>query len=108
MKNTTISLILVAALSGCAGTQSHMRILEQSNAISVAPSSAPGYEYAVSVRNVKDIGYNPNNKADRDSVALRYMASQCPKGRIVGETPLNTGTYLLGDPAITYIMHVKC
>jgi hypothetical protein len=63
---------------------------------------------AVSIRNVIDIGYDPDNKATRDAAALRVLAEQCPNGRIVDETVIKTGRFLTGRPARTYAIHVKC
>lgn len=95
-------------LSACAGTQSHLRILEKDNALRVDPSQNPNYDYVVSLRNVKDIGYDPDNKATRDSTALSALSAQCPSGRVVGETVISTGTYLLGNASRTYAIQVKC
>jgi hypothetical protein len=95
-------------ISGCAGTQSHLRTLEQINALSVAPASSPTHDFVVSIRNVKDPGYDPDNKATRDATALSALKTQCPAGRIVGETVVDTGTYALGNPARTYMVQVKC
>jgi len=101
-------LFVVAALAGCAGSQTHLRTLEQVNALSVAPAQSPTHDYVVSIRNVKDPGYDPDNKPTRDATALAALKTQCPSGRIVGETVIDTGTYLLGNPARTYAIQVKC
>ncbi len=100
--------VAVLALIGCAGSQSHLRILESGNAISVTPSSAPGHDFVVSIRNVKDFGYDPDDKATRDTTALQMLREQCPAGRVVGETVVNTGTFALGNPARNYLVQVKC
>jgi hypothetical protein len=96
-------------LAGCVGSDLHNRALEADNAVRVDPAP-PGqpYDFVVSVRNLKDFGYDPDNKPDRDGVALRFLKTQCPAGRIYGETVIDTGTYLLGNPSRTYAMQVKC
>jgi len=98
----------VAALGGCAGSDSHLRMLEGDNAVRVDPASAPGHDYVVSIRNLKDFGYNPDDKPTRDATALRMLRTQCPNGRVVGETVINTGQYLLGNESRTYAVRVKC
>lgn len=103
-----VFVLLAPAFSGCSGTQSHLRTLEQINALSVAPASSPTHDFVVSIRNVKDPGYDPDIKATRDATALSALKTQCPGGRVVGETVIDTGTYLLGNPARTYAIQVKC
>jgi hypothetical protein len=104
-------LICFAALAtgACAGTQSHLRLLEKDNALNVQPAP-PGlpYDFVVSIRNVKDFGFDPDDKATRDRTALQALQSQCPAGRIVGETAINTGAYALGNASLTYSLQVKC
>ena len=94
-------------LAGCADSQPYMRTLKQSNALRVDPANTLGADYVVSLRNLKDVGYDPDDKADRDRVALAALRDQCPAGRIVGETVINTGTYLLGNPSRTYALRIK-
>lgn len=96
------------ALTGCAGSQSHLRLLEHDNALSVAPAQSPTHDFVVSIRNVKDFGYDPDDKGTRDRTALQALAAQCPNARVVGETVIETGTYLLGNPSRTYAVQVKC
>lgn len=95
-------------VSGCSGSQSHLRLLEADNALSVAPANSPTHDFVVSIRNVKDIGYDPDDKATRDRTAVQAMQAQCPSARVVGETVITTGTYLLGNPARTYAIQIKC
>lgn len=101
-------LSIAALVAGCAGSQAHLRLLEHDNALSVAPAQSPTYDYVVSIRNLKDIGYDPDDKATRDATALTALKTQCPAGRVVGETAIDTGTYALGNPARTYAIQVKC
>jgi hypothetical protein len=103
-----ILLALVLGLSGCAGTEAGMPLLQKDNALNVLPSQQPGYDYLVSIRNVKDFGYDPDDKATRDRTALLALKDQCAAPQIVGETVINTGTYALGNPARTYAIQVKC
>lgn len=102
------ALFAIGVLTGCAGSQTHLRILEAENSLRVDVANSPDYDYTVSLRNVKDFNYNVDDKATRDATALRALQTQCPRGSIVGETVINTGTYLLGDPARTYVMQVRC
>jgi hypothetical protein len=52
---------LCAALGGCAGSDTHLRMLENSNALQVEPSQSKDFDYVVRMKNLVDIGYNPDN-----------------------------------------------
>ena len=99
---------MAAMCAACAGTQSHMRILENSNALRVEPTPGPGYDYTVVVRNVKDIGYNPDNRADREGIARMAIQPQCPSAALVKEDVIEKGEYLLGNAAREYFIRVRC
>ncbi|MGO8093234.1 hypothetical protein [Rhizobium leguminosarum] len=105
MKAKFLVLVLSVALAGC---QTQMRMLEDSGDLRVEPTSVAGADYVVHMRNKIDFGYNPDDKATRDRVALNYMKTQCPAGRIVKESVIETGTYGMGRPARTYMLYVKC
>lgn len=98
--------VLLAACTP--GTQGYIRNMEGHGNLRVEPSNQPGYDYAVYVRNVLDIGYNPSDKATRDQTALQMLQTQCPTGSVVGETIINTGEWLGGRQSLTYIVQVKC
>lgn len=108
MSRVLATLLCAAVLAGCAGTQTQMRLLENQNALRVEPTSGPGYDYTVVVKNVKDVGYNPDNRADRESIALRAISTQCPSAAIAKEEVIETGTYLLGNPSRDYFMRIRC
>lgn len=95
------------ALSGCAG-EAQIRTLEHDGQIRIDKSQRPDADYIVSVKNYADLGYEPDDKPTRDDVVLRYVAAQCPKGRIVGEDVIETGKNLLGRQMRTYQVKVKC
>ena len=103
-----IAVTLAVVCAGCAGTQSELRILENQNALQVDPSPTADASFVVSIRNVIDFGYDPDIKATRDATALQALKTQCPEGVIVGETVIDTGTYLLGNSSRTYAIKVKC
>ncbi|MBX5268537.1 hypothetical protein HJB99_07580 [Rhizobium sp. NLR17b] len=98
-------LVLSVALAGC---QTQMRMLETSGDLRVEPSTVAGANYVVHMRNTLDFGYNPDDKANRDRIALSYLKTQCPAGRIVKESVIATGTYGLGRPAKVYSLYVSC
>nr|WP_143840564.1 hypothetical protein [Bradyrhizobium cosmicum]QDP20644.1 hypothetical protein FNV92_00085 [Bradyrhizobium cosmicum]QDP20695.1 hypothetical protein FNV92_00360 [Bradyrhizobium cosmicum] len=73
-----------------------------------APPGAP-YDYVARIKNVVDLGYNPENKDVRDGMALRLLSKQCANPKVVGESQITTGTYLGGTkPMIEYLVQVKC
>jgi hypothetical protein len=99
---------LCAALGGCAGSDTHLRMLENSNALQVEPSQSKDFDYVVRMKNLVDIGYNPDNPDTRRETALHEMQAQCPGARIVGEQVIEKGTYAIGRPAREYFIQIKC
>lgn len=100
---------ITVALSACTpGTQGYIRNMESYGNLRVEPANSAEYDFNVYVRNVVDIGYNPSDKATRDRTALQMLKNQCPAGRVIGETTINTGEWLGGRESLTYIVHVKC
>ncbi len=95
-------------LSSCAGMPGYDRILEQNGALTVRPSNTPGSDYEVTLRNVVDFGYNPDNPESRREMALRAVSDGCRNARIVNEKSLKTGEYLGGRDAVLYYLYVKC
>ena len=101
---------LVVALAACTiGSRTQVLHLHESDSIlSVLPSSEPGYDYVVSVENVVDPGFNPDDQATRDRIALARVKKRCPGGSVVGETVKEAGQWLSGRPKRTYAVQVKC
>lgn len=85
-----------------------MRMMEAAGQIRVEPSTLAGSDYVVHMRNVVDIGFNPDDKANREMWALNMLKAQCPAGRIVKTSVINTGTYGIGKPARNYSVYVRC
>lgn len=108
MKTGIAVAAILFMLPACAGTQNHLRVLEAGGDIRVAPSAGPDHDFVVSIRNTRDFGYDPDDKATRDNTALALLASQCQRARVVGETVIETGTFALGNPSRTYAIRVKC
>lgn len=109
MKTGIASVILLSlASASCAGSQSHLRILEAAGDVRVMPSATPDADYTVSIRNTVDFGYNPDNQATRHETAVGLLKAQCPAAHVVGETMISTGEYLGGRPSNTYIIQVRC
>jgi hypothetical protein len=100
---------IVVALAGCATSGAYHQMLQTNGAMHVDPAPpGVGYDYVVSLRNLVDIGFNPDDKATRDATALSLLKTQCPAGSVVGETIINTGTYATGRPSLVYALQVKC
>ena len=85
-----------------------MRILEHDNVIRIDPSRSKDYDYDVTLRNLVDFGYNPDDKHNRDEFALHYAQTQCASARLFGEDKIETGTYAFGNASRNYVVHVKC
>ncbi|MBY5810867.1 hypothetical protein [Rhizobium leguminosarum] len=99
MQAKALVLVLSVALAG---------YQTQSGDIEVAPDPVPGADHALQMSNTADVGYNPDDKEDRERHALNYLKTRCPAGRIIKETVIETGTSDLGRPARTYMLYVKC
>lgn len=97
----------LTALSGCVGSQTHLRELENNGSVRVERSNSKNFDYVVSIRNVIH-GFDPDNPESRREVAQKMMETQCPQNTVVGEDIIETGTWLGGRPSRTYAMHVKC
>jgi hypothetical protein len=67
---------LCAALAGCAGTDTHLRMLENSNALQIEPSQIKDFDYVVRMKNLIDIAYDPDNPETRKETALRTPAQE--------------------------------
>jgi len=96
-------LLLVIFVAGC-----QTRMLEQDGAISVEPSNRSGSDYLIKMRNLVDFGFNPDNEANRHKWALKYIAKQCPDGRVVDDSSIDTGQYLTGKRSKTYFVYIRC
>jgi len=83
-------------------------MLENSNALQIEPSQNKDYDYVVRIKNLLDIGYDPDNPETRQDAALRAIQAQCPQARIVGEQIIEKGTYAIGRPAREYFIQIKC
>jgi len=59
------------------------------------------------MKNLLDIGYNPDNPETRRETALHETQAQCPGAKIVGEH-IEKGTYAIGRPAREYFIQIKC
>ncbi len=105
MKTKALVMLLSVTLAGC---QTQMRMWESSGDLRVEPANAADADYVVTMRNTLDFGYNPDDKTNRNHVALNYLKTQCPSGRVVRESMIQTGTYGMGRPARTYSVYVKC
>jgi hypothetical protein len=101
-----ISFALAACTFG-SGTQV-LHLHEADSILSVMPSREPGYDYIVTIQNVADPGFNPDDQATRDRIALARVKRRCPLGSIVGETTRDAGQWLSGRPKRIYTLQVKC
>ncbi|MBL7544503.1 MAG: hypothetical protein JNL11_11865 [Bdellovibrionaceae bacterium] len=101
------SLVFIIMVAAC-GTTSHLKILRSSGAFREEPSMEIGYDFKLFVKNTTDFGWNGDNREDREKVANFNFENRCKKIEIIEENPLQTGTYALNRPAITWIMKIKC
>ncbi len=94
------AIIFLVTLAGWADMRGAVRI-EQA-------SAGKPYDFVVHVRNVPDIGYNPEVKEDRNRMALRLLKRQCPAGRVVGEDKIITEIWGITSSPPDYVVLVRC
>jgi hypothetical protein len=64
-------------------------------------------DFVVHVRNIPDIGCNPEVKEDRGRMALRLLKRQCPAGRVVGEDKIITEIWGITSSPPDYVVLVR-
>ena len=104
----SIILFCAAAVSGCAGTQHYVRVLESDGTVRVDIPDDKSYDYKVLIQNKVDIGWDGGNKDDRLKTVQLMFGDRCRGLKVVDETPIEKGTYLGGRAAVTWVMKVKC
>jgi hypothetical protein len=71
-------------------------------------SAGKPYDFVVHVRNIPDIGYNPEVREDRYRMALKLIGGQCRQAHIVGEDENTTEIRGLTSSPPDYVVLVKC
>ena len=92
--------LLLAVLPGWTDTRGTVRV-------EAASPGAP-YDFAVHVRNIPDIKYNPLVREDRNRMALRLVRGECPRGHVVGEDIASTEIYGITSSPPDYVVLVSC
>jgi hypothetical protein len=102
MKIKVFATALVASvvLAGWTDTRGAVRV-EQ------AAAGKP-YDFIVHVRNIPDIGYNPDVREDRTRMALRLLKGQCRAPRVVGDDKINTEIWGITSSLPDYVVLVSC
>ena len=72
------------------------------------PSQSAGYDYLIIIRNMKNLGFEPNDQSARDRAALAALKNQCDTPQIVGESVVNSEGGLFGNPTRRYEVKVRC
>jgi hypothetical protein len=71
-------------------------------------SAGKPYDFVVHVRNIPEIGYNPEVRDDRYRMALKLMRGQCHQVHIVGDDKIMTEIWGLTSSPPDYVVLVKC
>lgn len=99
---------VLAVLVGCAGTPAGVMALMQSGDLRVEMPDGGGYDYRVSLKNGRDIGYDGDNLADRIKVVRIALANECKDVSIADETVIKGIVTPFGFAQMIYVMKVKC
>jgi hypothetical protein len=100
MKVAAALVTFSAVLTGCADTRGTVRI-EQA-------SAGKPYDYVVHVKNIHEIGYNPEVSEDRKGMALALVKRYCGAPRVVGEQKIITEIYGITSSKPDYVVFVSC
>lgn len=106
MKKITYTLLLF--LYSCAGTTTHLKMLEDGGAIRMEKSTENYYDYKIFIKNTVDIGWSGDNQEDRKKYINLLLKDECKQIQILSEESIQTGTYPINRPALTWISKVKC
>ena len=94
------AIIFLVTLTGWTDMRGAVRV-EQA-------SAGQPYDFAVHVRNIPDIGYNPEVREDRYRMAVKLLRGQCRAARIVGDDKINTEIWGITSSLPDYVVLVKC
>jgi hypothetical protein len=100
MKVAAALVTFSAVLTGCAETRGTVRI-EQA-------SAGKPYDYLAHVKNIPEIGYNPEVPEDRKRMALALVKRDCPAARVVGQDTIITEIYGITSSKPDYVVFVRC
>ena len=100
MKVAAALVTFSAVLTGCADMRGTVRI-EQA-------SAGKPYDYVVHVKNIHEIGYNPEVSEDRKGMALALVKRYCPAARVVGQETISTEIWGITSSKPDYVVLVSC
>lgn len=100
MMKSLSAVLCLPIFATCADMRGEVRI-EQA-------SAGKPYDFVAHVRNVPEIGYNPEVKEDRRRMALALLKKQCPAGRVLGEDKIITEIWGITSSRPDYVVLVRC
>ena len=71
-------------------------------------SAGQPYDFVVHVRNIPDIGYNPEVSQDRRRMAVGLLKRQCRGARVTGEDKIKTEIWGITTSLPDYVVYVRC
>lgn len=108
MKKIFILTFLHLLMSSCAGTTTHLKMLEDSGSVRIESVLNEEYNYKVFIKNTTDFGWDGGLRSDREKAINLIFKEKCEKTDILDEASIQTGTYAFSKPALTWIMKIKC
>jgi hypothetical protein len=94
------AILFLATLTGWTDTRGAVWV-EQA-------SAGKPYDFIVHVRDIPDIGYNPEVQEDRYRMARKLLKGQCRAMHVVGDHKRNTEIWGLTSSPPDYVVLVKC
>src|ERR1700733_7762837 len=95
-----IAILCLVTLAGWTDTRGRVWVQQA--------SAGKPYDFIVHVRNIPDIGYNPEVKADRYRMARKLLKGQCRTTHVVGDDKRNTEIWGLTSSPPDYVVLAKC
>src|SRR5271154_3038074 len=93
------AILFLVTLTGWTDTRGAVRVEHA--------SAGKPYDFVVHVRNIPDIGYNPEVKEDRYRMARKLLKGQCRAIQFVGDHKLNTEIWGLTSSPPYYVVLVR-
>jgi hypothetical protein len=100
MRRSVVAITALLALTGWT---------DQRGLIRIEPAAVgKPYDFVVHVRNIPDIGYNPEVSEDRRRMALHLLRPQCHAAQVVGEDKIKTELWGITSSPPDYVVLVRC
>lgn len=108
-KHIATPAFLALLVSGCSGTEYHLRMLEKDGTIRTAMPFDESYDFTFLIENRIVLDWDGDNKEDRKEITQLMFKKQCNNDvKIISETPERKGKYSDNRESTVWVLKVKC